>query len=63
MLEEAGDYFRYLPAGLEETNRKLDPLKYASLTLARRRDVGLPARSRILEIITASVTRYRNKFA
>jgi hypothetical protein len=40
---------------LEGDKETLNPLKYAQLTLARRRDVGLQGRDSILRIISASV--------
>jgi hypothetical protein len=50
-----GDYSRYLPRPSEGDKAILNPSKYAQLTLARRRDVGLQGRDTILRIVSASI--------
>jgi len=50
-----GDYSRYLSANMKGDKAVLGPSNYAQLALARRRDVGLQGRNKILKIVNASL--------
>jgi hypothetical protein len=54
-----GDYSRYISGELSETTNTHGPLQKAQLVLARKRDVGMRSRSRILNIVKGSVAQHK----